>query len=148
MSMVLYSVGLISRYYGSKPEDPLKIDYDQPLLIGANGFPIIDTRQKYLGTTQPDYIVSTLQTVRYKQFSLSALLDARQGQMKFNQFANFMSAFGTAKFTEARTETIIFPGVLADGTPNTKPVFLGQGKGPDNFDYGNGFYRNVLPRRH
>jgi len=131
------------RYYGSKPEDPLRIDYDQPLLIGANGFPVIDTRQRYLGSTQPDYIISTLQTIRFKQFSLSALLDARQGQMKYNQFANFMAAFGTSKITENRTETIVFDGVLADGTPNTKPVYLGQAKGPDGVDYGNGFYRNV-----
>lgn len=131
------------RYYGSKPEDPLRIDYSQPLLIGANGFPVIDTRQKYLGSTQPDFIASTLQTLRYKQFSLSALLDTRQGQMKYNQFANFMAAFGVSKFTENRTETIVFDGVLADGTKNTKPVYLGQAKGPDNVDYGNGYYRNV-----
>ena len=131
------------RYYGSKPEDPLRIDYDQPLLIGANGFPIIDTRQKYLGSTQPDYIASTLQTLRYRNFSLSALLDVRQGQMKYNQFANFMAAFGTSKLTENRTETIVFEGVLADGTPNTKPVYLGQAVGPDGVNYGNGYYRNV-----
>ncbi len=131
------------RYYGSKPEDITRIDYDQPLLIGANGFPVVDTKQRYLGTTQPTYIASTLQTVRYKQFSLTGLLDIRQGQMKYNQFANFMAAFGTAKITENRTETIVFPGVLADGSPNTKPVFLGQGKGPDNVEYGNGYYRNV-----
>jgi TonB-linked SusC/RagA family outer membrane protein len=131
------------RYYGSKTEDPLRIDYNQPLLIGANGFPVIDTKQKYLGSTQPDFIASTLQTFRYKQFSLTALLDTRQGQMKYNQFANFMAAFGVAKFTENRTETIIFDGVLADGTKNTKPVYLGQAKGPDNVDYGNGYYRNV-----
>ena len=131
------------RYYGSKPEDPILIDHDQPLLIGANGFPIIDTKQKYLGTTQPTYIASTLQSLRYKQFSLSALLDVRQGQMKYNQFANFMSAFGTSKITENRTETIVFPGVLADGTPNKKPVYLGQAIGPDGVDYGNGYYRNV-----
>ncbi len=131
------------RYYGSKPEDPLRIDYDQPLLIGANGFPVIDTRQRYLGSTQPDFIISTLQTLRFKQFSLSALLDARQGQMKYNQFANFMAAFGTSKITENRTETIVFDGVLADGTPNTKPVYLGQATGPDGVSYGNGYYRNV-----
>ena len=131
------------RYYGTKVEDPIRIDYDQPLLIGANGFPIIDTKQKYLGSTQPDYIISTLQTLRYNQFSISVLVDARQGQMKYNQFANFMAAFGTAKYTENRTETIVFNGVLADGTPNTKPVFLGMGLGPDGFDYGNGYYRNV-----
>ncbi|MBA2500705.1 MAG: SusC/RagA family TonB-linked outer membrane protein [Chitinophagaceae bacterium] len=131
------------RYYGSKPEDPVRIDYDQPLLIGANGFPIVETKQKYLGSTQPDFILSTLQTLRYKGFALSLLMDIREGQMKYNQFANFMAAFGTAKFTENRTETIVFDGVLADGTPNTKPVYLGQGVGPDGVNYGNGYYRNV-----
>jgi TonB-linked SusC/RagA family outer membrane protein len=131
------------RYYGTKTEDPLRIDYDAPLLIGANGFPQIDTKQKYLGSSQPDYIASTLQTFRYKQFAISALLDTRQGQMKYNQFANFMAAFGVSKKTENRTETIVFPGVLADGTPNTKAVYLGQAKGPDGVDYGNGYYRNV-----
>ncbi|RYZ52965.1 MAG: SusC/RagA family TonB-linked outer membrane protein [Sphingobacteriales bacterium] len=131
------------RYYGSKPEDLLHIDYDQPLQIGADGFPIIDTRQKYLGSTQPDYIASTLQTFRYKNFSLNFLIDTRQGQMKYNQFANFMAAFGTSKLTENRTETTVFEGVLANGNPNTKPVYLGQGLGPDGVDYGNGFYRNV-----
>lgn len=131
------------RYYGTKPEDPIRIDEAQPLLIGANGFPIIDTKQKYLGSTQPDYILSTLQTVRYKEFAITILVDARQGQMKYNQFANFMAAFGTAEYTENRTETKVFEGVLADGTPNTKTVYLGMGKGPDGVDYGNGFYRNI-----
>ncbi len=55
-----------------------------------------------------------------------------------------MAAFGIAKYTENRTETIVFPGVLADGTPNTKPVYLGQAKGPDGVDYGQGYYRNVF----
>ena len=131
------------RYYGNKTEDPLKIAYEQPWLIGDNGFPLIDTKQKYLGSTQPDYIASTLQTFRYKNFSLTALLDTRQGQMKYNQFANFMAAFGVSKLTENRTETIVFDGVKADGTSNAKAVYLGQAKGPDGVDYGNGYYRNV-----
>jgi TonB-linked SusC/RagA family outer membrane protein len=131
------------RYYGTKPEDPTQLERDLPYLIGADGFPIIDTKQRYLGSTQPDYIASTLQTLRYKNLSLTALIDTRQGQVKYNQLANFMSAFGVSKFTENRTETIVFPGVLANGTPNTKPVYLGQGKGPDGVDYGNGYYRNV-----
>ncbi len=63
--------------------------------------------------------------------------------MKYNQLANFMSAFGISKFTENRTETIVFPGVLEDGTPNTKAVYLGQAVGPDGTDYGAGYYRNV-----
>lgn len=134
------------RYYGGKTEDPMRIDHDQPWLIGADGFPIRETnpaKQKYLGSTLPKYIASTLQTVSYKQFSLSALVDIRQGQVKYNQLANFMAAFGISKFTENRTETIVFDGVLADGSPNTKPVYLGQGTGPDGVNYGQGYYRNV-----
>ena len=130
------------RYYGSKPDDGVTIAKDQPLLIGANGFPVIDTRQRYLGSSLPKWIFNTTQTFMYKQFSLSALLDVREGQYRYNQFANFMAAFGTAKFTENRTETIVFDGVLADGTKNTKAVYLGQAKGPDGVDYGNGYYRN------
>jgi hypothetical protein len=56
---------------------------------------------------------------------------------------NFFSAFGIADYTENRDQTIVFDGVLADGTPNTKPVYLGQGIGPDGVDYGDGYYRNV-----
>jgi hypothetical protein len=134
------------RYYGNKPEDPTRLEKDLPLLIGADGFPIRETdpkKQKYLGSTLPKYIASTLQTLSYKQFSLTALIDIRHGQMKYNQLANFMAAFGISKFTENRTETIVFEGVKADGTPNTKPVYLGQGIGPDGVDYNQGYYRNV-----
>jgi TonB-linked SusC/RagA family outer membrane protein len=134
------------RYYGTKTEDPMRIDYDQPWLIGTDGFPIRETdpkKLKFIGNTQPKYIASTLQTVSYKSLSLSALLDIRQGQLKYNQLANYMAAFGIAKYTENRTETIVFPGVLANGTPNTKPVYLGQGVGPDGVNYGQGYYRNI-----
>ena len=42
-----------------------------------------------------------------------------------------------------RNDVTVFKGVLADGTPNTKAVWLGQGVGPDGVNYGNGYYRNV-----
>lgn len=134
------------RYYGTKTEDPLVLEKDLPWLIGTDGFPVreLDPRKlKFLGSTEPRYIASTLQTVTYKQFGLSALLDTRQGQYKYNQLANFMAAFGVSKFTENRTEMTVFEGVKADGTPNTKSVYLGQAKGPDGIDYGQGYYRNI-----
>lgn len=131
-----------ARYYGSGKEDPMFIDYNQPWLIAANGFPVVNTRQMYLGKTQPDWIGSIYNDLYYKQFSLSFLFDTHQGIQKYNQMANFMSAFGIAEYTTNRRETIIFDGVLADGTKNTKPVYLGQGIGPDAFNYGNGYYRN------
>jgi TonB-linked SusC/RagA family outer membrane protein len=133
-----------ARYYGTDKEDEMFIDQGRPVVIGANGFPTINTKQMYLGNSQPKWIGSIFNEVEYKNFSFSLLFDAQQGLQKYNQMANFLAAFGIAKYTEDRTETRVFEGVLADGTPNTKVVYLGQGKGPDGADYGNGFYRNVF----
>ena len=142
-----YSQGAIfgrsyKRYYGTDTDDGITLARDKPLLIGSNGFPIIDTKQRYLGKSEPDFIINTLQSFKYKDFRLSVLLDWREGIMKYNQLANFMGSFGIAKFTEDRTETRVFDGYLADGTKNTKVVFMGQGEGPDGIDYGAGYYRN------
>ncbi|ACU61421.1 SusC/RagA family TonB-linked outer membrane protein [Chitinophaga pinensis] len=132
------------RYYGNEPDDKKTLRTDLPLLIGANGFPVLDdaSNQRYLGSTLPKWIGSTTQTFRYKQLSLSLLLDVRHGNYKYNQLSNFLAAFGESKQTENRDQTMVFNGVLADGTANTKAVYLGQAKGPDGVDYGAGFYRN------
>ncbi len=132
------------RYYApGEEENPSVLDASRPIVIGANGFPVRDTQQKLIGNSQPDWTAGFSNTFTYKNLSLSALLDARVGQDKYDQMDNFFSAFGIAEYTENRNDVIVFNGVLADGTPNTKPVFLGQGVGPDGVDYGNGFYRNV-----
>ncbi|MEP6952363.1 MAG: SusC/RagA family TonB-linked outer membrane protein [Ginsengibacter sp.] len=134
-----------SRYYGTKTPDPLNIDKSLPVIIGDNGFPVRApaSDQKILGNSMPKWIGSINNTLSYKNFGLSFLFDTRQGLKKFNQLDNFMAAFGIAKYTENRDQTIVFPGVLADGTPNTKPVYLGQKLGPDGVDYGDGYYRRV-----
>jgi hypothetical protein len=135
------------RYYAnSADDDKVTLRRDLPVVIGANGFPVLESAsvQRYLGSTLPKWIGSTLQTFRYKNLSLSVLIDVRQGQHKYNQLANFLAAFGESKVTENRDQTIVFKGVLADGTPNTKAVYLGQGVGPDGVDYNVGFYRNYF----
>ena len=70
------------------------------------------------------------------------MIDARVGLEKYNQMGNFFSAFGIAEYTENRNDVIVFGGVLADGTPNTKEVYW-AGVGPDGVDYGVGY----LPQR-
>jgi TonB-linked SusC/RagA family outer membrane protein len=131
------------RYFANPTEETVELDRSRPVVIGANGFPVINTTQKLLGNSQPKWIGGITNTLRYGDFSLTALFDARVGQDRYNQLGNFFSAFGIAKYTEDRNDTKVFEGVLTDGTPNTKAVWLGQGKGPDGVDYGNGFYRNV-----
>ncbi len=144
-----YAVGNIygtayRRYYGSKPDDGVSVRDDLPIVIGANGFPVRDANQRLLGNSQPKWIGGITNSFSYKNFSLSFLWETQQGQDRYNQLGNFEAAFGIAKYTENRNDTKVFDGVLADGTPNTKAVWLGQSIGPDGFDYGNGFYRNVF----
>ncbi len=131
------------RYYGKNTPDPLNIDAGLPMVIGANGFPVRNSQQKIVGNSMPKWIGSINNTFTYKNWGLSFLIDTHQGLKKWNQLDNFMSAFGIAKYTENRDQTIVFPGVHADGTPNTTPVFLGQGVGPDGVDYGDGYYRKI-----
>ena len=131
------------RYYenASEANASPELDRSRPIVIGANGFPVTNTTQKILGNSQPKWIGGINNTIRYGNFTLTALFDARVGQDRYNQLSNYFSAFGIAKYTENRTETIVFDGVLANGTPNTKAVYLGQGIGPDGVDYGDGYYR-------
>jgi len=131
------------RYYGSEEEDPLRTDTSLPIVIGANGFPVRAplASQKLLGNSQPDWIGGITNTFTYKRLSLTALVDARWGQERYNQLENFYAAFGIADYTADRREFKVFEGVLADGTPNTKQVWLGQGVGPDGVNYGEGYYR-------
>ncbi|KYP15747.1 SusC/RagA family TonB-linked outer membrane protein [Flavihumibacter sp. CACIAM 22H1] len=132
------------RYYGDKTEDPARLDKSLPIVIGANGFPVLNpaSKQQYIANSQPKWIGSLGSTLRYKGLSLSFLFDTQQGVYRYNQLSNFLGAFLTNKESENRNDVIVFDGVLADGTPNTKPVWLGQGVGPDGVNYGNGYYRN------
>jgi hypothetical protein len=116
-----------------------------PIVIGANGFPVRAplASQKLLGNSQPDWIGGITNTFTYKNLSLTGLIDARWGFEKYNQLENFYAAFGIADYTADRRETKVFEGVLADGSPNTKAVWLNQGVGPDGVNYGEGYYRNV-----
>jgi len=132
------------RYYpdGQEPSDPMFLDEDAPLLIGEDGFPVINTDQLVLGNTQPDWIGSINNSFTYKNLDFSFLIDAKWGLDLYSQYDNFFTAFGITESTLDREDTRVFEGFTADGQPNTKEVYLGQGIGPDGVDYGAGFHRN------
>lgn len=145
-----YPVGALfgrtyQRYYGDKTENPGVLDKSLPIVIGSNGFPVLNpaSKQQYIANSQPKWIGNLSSTLRYKNLMLYFLFDTQQGVYRYNQFANFLGSFALNKGSENRNDVIVFDGVLADGTRNTKQVWLGQGIGPDGVtDYGNGYYRN------
>jgi outer membrane receptor protein involved in Fe transport len=134
-----------SRYYGNKTPDPIYIDKSLPIIINEKGYPVRanPSDQKVVGNSMPDWIGSISNSLSYKNWSLSFMFDTQQGLEKWNQLDNFMAAFGIAKYTENRNESIVFQGVHEDGTPNTTPAFLGQGVGPDGVNHTGGYYRNI-----
>lgn len=127
--------------YGLEQESGEILREDAPLLIGADGFPEINRTQLILGNTQPAWLGGLSNSFRYKDFSLSFLFDVRQGLEKYNQFDNFLAAFGIAEYTLNREDMKVFEGFHEDGSPNSAAVYLGQDVGPDGVDYGDGFYR-------
>ena len=130
------------RYYPDGKQPPTHVDKKAPMVIGSNGFPVRASDQQILGNSYPKWLVSWNHSLTYGNWTLSFLLDAHLNVQKYDQLNNFMAAFGIAAYTLNRNETIVFPGVHADGTPNTTPVWLGQGVGPDGKNYGAGYYRN------
>lgn len=134
-----------ARYYpdGEAPVDPLYVDEDAPILIGEDGFPVINSEPLVLGNAFPDWIGGFYNSISYKNVNLSFLIDIQQGMDVYNQYGNFFAAFGITENTLDRNEFRVFEGVTADGQQNTQEVWLGQGVGPDGRDYGAGFYRNT-----
>ncbi|ERJ58033.1 SusC/RagA family TonB-linked outer membrane protein [Sphingobacterium paucimobilis] len=147
---VLYGRAL-RRYYSPEEiaqglDKGTKIDPNRPLLIGANGFPVLDNaaNKKKLGNVQPDWIAGWNNNFSYKNISVNVLIDARIGQDRYNQLDNYFAGFGYADYTLNRNDYRVFEGKLADGTSNTKEVWLGQGIDPkSNTDYKNGYYRDL-----
>jgi len=129
--------------YGADP-DSRKLDKDLPVLIGANGFPVIETEAKIVGDATPDWTWNLLNQFNYRDWDFSFNIDVVYGVDKYNKLDQWDSAFGHTEKTLNREDRIVFDGVLADGSPNTQEVWLGQGvDAQTGRDYGAGFHRNI-----
>ncbi|WP_296698874.1 SusC/RagA family TonB-linked outer membrane protein [Algoriphagus sp.] len=124
------------------PEGATELDRGLTQLIGSNGFPVRTGNQIILGNAVPKFFGGLRNQFTYKGLELSFLIDFRTGLEQYDQFGNFLSAFGKQEDSNRRNDTVVFPGVLADGSQNSKEVWLGQGVGPDGVNYGAGYWRN------
>ncbi len=95
------------------------------LLIDDEGYPIMDTATGIVGDPNPDWTLGIRNTISYKCFTLSFLVDIRQGGDIFNGTAGVMKSLGVHKETENRDEEVVIEGVyLSDGQPNTTAIKL------------------------
>jgi TonB-linked SusC/RagA family outer membrane protein len=93
------------------------------ILVGADGIPqITGGSSVYIGNTRPDWTGGINNRISFKDFTLSFLISARMGGVVTSFTNAVIYADGLAEETATNRESYIFPGVLADGSANTKPI--------------------------
>lgn len=97
------------------------------VLIGDNGFPIVDPEDGVVGDPIPDWTMGIRNSFSYKNFTLSGLLDIRQGGDVWCGTCGIIDYFGTSQRTAEQREItdFVFDGVNVNtGQPNTTEVAL------------------------
>lgn len=103
---------------------------DGTLIVDATGRPLGTTDKVLLGNYQPDFTSGLINTMSYKDFSLSFLIDGRfGGELYSGTDARLDGAGVSLKTLEFRETGIVVDGVVDDGTgtpenPNYVPNTL------------------------
>ena len=102
-------------FYGTK----WKRNSNGELIIDSNGIPLKESEQGNVGDPNPDWIGGIRNTLTYKNLSLSAFLDFRQGGDVYNGTYARLNRFGrTQESATNRNGTYVIPGVKEDGSTN------------------------------
>ena len=116
------SEAIVGKPYGALYATRWERATDGQLIIGSNGLPVVSDTRGNIGNPFPNWTGGFRNTFTYKGFSLSALLDVRDGGSIWCGTVARMSRLGRTLESADREQTYIIPGVKADGTPNTTPV--------------------------
>jgi TonB-linked SusC/RagA family outer membrane protein len=93
------------------------------IIVGSNGYPLVDPVSGPIADPNPDWISGIRNTFTYKGVSLSFLLDIRQGGNMWCGTCGVANYFGMGQESaDLREQTFVFDGVLEDGTPNTTEI--------------------------
>ena len=107
------------------------------VVINANGLPTLAVETYNDVTRMPDWTLGISNAFSYKDFRLSFLLDIVQGVDVYNATESALVYYGLSTKTTNRNETIVLPGVTANGAANTVPVKM------DQAFYQNYYYKNT-----
>ena len=112
------SYAIVNQPYGAIFGTKWKRNDAGQLIIGANGLPLKEAEEGFLGNPYPDWISAIRNTFTFKGFSLTGLLDIRQGGDIWGGTIGRLNNIGRTAASADRTHTYVIPGVKADGTPN------------------------------
>jgi TonB-linked SusC/RagA family outer membrane protein len=121
MHRVGFPFGMI---YGSKNA---RSEDGKLLMNPDNGLPILSANSEILANPAPNYTVGWTNSVSFKGFTLSALMDYRDGGSMFSATAASLLLRGQLKNSEDREGQRVIPGILGD--PQTfEPLLDESGK--------------------
>jgi hypothetical protein len=113
-----YPYGMI---YGSRNA---RDDQGNVLINPINGLPLLSPNSQILANPAPNYTVGWTNTFTFKGFTLSALMDYRDGGSMFSGTAASLLLRGQLKFSEDREGMRVIPGILGD--PQTYKAMLDE----------------------
>ncbi len=99
---------------------------DNPADASMDGYPFSGPEMVAQGSVMPDWTAGISNTFRYKGFSLSALLDIKEGGLMWNGTRGALNYFGTSKETENRGELTTFEGVYGHVNIDGEVVHLDE----------------------
>lgn len=115
-------------------------DANGNMIIASSGFPTVNYDKTILvGNAYPDWVGGLTNTLTYKGLSLGVLLEWRQGGDVYDRGLRNSMRNGTLASTSRRNEEVVFNGVLADGSPNTKAVEINGENLYRSGDYNNAY---------
>ena len=90
-------------------------DANGQTVIGEDGFPVLDPSEKAFKSALPDFQIGINNSFSYKGFTLSALLDIKEGGYLWNGTKSALYFFGTAEETgDLRGTTKVFAGNVGE----------------------------------
>jgi TonB-linked SusC/RagA family outer membrane protein len=102
--------------------DYQKNDKGQHLIDPSTGLPLAAAVWSYLGDREPKLLVGFNASVKYKDLTLTALLDGRIGATVVNGTKRYMMTYGYSNESVIQREAppVVFEGVLKDTYENTE----------------------------
>ncbi len=109
---------------------------DGDMLIGNDGFPLLNSTPLVLGDPNPTMLIGLSNTFQLKGMELGFTLDAVLGGDNWNGTQATLDYYGTSVHTESQrnVRNYIFDGVKEDGSVNNIPVHFAPDDG-SVFDY-------------
>ncbi len=119
------SLNFIENYpVGAIVGSSFKRDENNNVIIGANGFPLVNDSPAIIGDPTPDWILNLKQEIKINRFELSVYLEYKKGGEVWNGTKNALDYYGISKKSaDLRNQgELIIAGVTQNGDVNTKAV--------------------------